>query len=358
MSQHHLQPDQACLDFCRQLDAAPADLIRIVESFEDLKVLVIGDTIFDRYAYVSVQGLTSKNRIISGRYLNEESQCGGALAVMRHVLQFCPQTRFISVVGTEDWVEPELSKVIDPSHDCVLREPSFTTIIKQRFVEPLSEGKELSKLFSVNYIDAEPPSEKVLQSLHDRIADEIAKADVVLVTDFGHGMMQPAIRDLVQDQSPYLCLNCQTNSNNHGFNIISRQYRKAHSFTLDKQELLLSCGHRHVDFAAEIDKLRQFLSAEYGWLTRGPVETIGNRNGDDVSFCPPLEREVIDTIGAGDAFFSVAALAAVRQLPSKMATFIGQLAGAQAVRIVGNVQSISKDVLLKNGTSLLESVAK
>ena len=277
---------------------------------------------------------------------------------MRHVAQFCPQSRFISLVGTEEWVNPALADVLHPDHDSVLREASFTTIIKQRFVEPLSEGKELSKLFSVNYIDDEPPAADVLQRLHDRIAKEIGKADVVLLTDFGHGMMQAGIRDLVQDQSPYLCLNCQTNSNNHGFNIISRQYRKAHSFTLDKQELLLSCGHRHVDFAKEIDNLRQFLSAEYGWLTRGPVETIGNRNGHDVSFCPPLEREVIDTIGAGDAFFSVAALAAARQQPADMATFIGQLAGAQAVRIVGNVQSISKDILLKTGTSLLESVAK
>jgi len=358
MHEHLLQPDEDALEFCRRLDLAPRQLVEAVESFRDLRVLVIGDTIFDRYAYVSVQGLTSKNRIISGRYLSEESQCGGALAVVRHVLQFCPQARFVSIVGTEDWVEPELAAVLDPSHDCVLREPGFTTIIKQRFVEPLSEGKELSKLFSVNYIDADPPAEAVIQRLHDRIAAEIDKADVVLVTDFGHGMMQAAIRDLVQDRSPYLCLNCQTNSNNHGFNIISRQYRKAHAFTLDKQELLLSCGHRHVDFAAEVDKLRQFLSAEYGWLTRGPVETIGNRNGSDVSFCPPLEREVVDTIGAGDAFFSVASLAAARQLPAGIATLLGQLAGAQAVRIVGNVRSISKEVLLKHGVTLLESAAK
>lgn len=358
MPEPSIQPDEAITEFCRQLNAGPNDLIATVDSFKDLKVLVIGDTIFDRYAYVSVQGLTSKNRIISGRYLSEESQCGGALAVMRHVLQFCPNTRFVSLVGTEDWVDPTLAEVLHQEHDAVLRESTFTTIIKQRFVEPLSEGKELSKLFSVNFIDDLPPGEDVIQRLHDLIEVEIKKADVVLLTDFGHGMMQPAIRDLVQDKSPYLCLNCQTNSNNHGFNIISRKYRKTNSFTLDKQELLLSCGHRHVDFAEEIEKLRQFLSAEYGWLTRGPVETIGNRNGDDISFCPPLEREVIDTIGAGDAFFSVAALAAARQQSANMATFIGQLAGAQAVRIVGNVQSISKDILLKTGTSLLESVSK
>jgi len=355
MSHHPIQIDQPITDFCRSLNAAPHDLVEAVESFKDLKVLVIGDTIFDRYSYVVVQGLTSKNRIISGRYLNEETQYGGALAVVRHVLQFSPNTKFISLVGTDEGAADALGEVLTPEQDLVLREPSYTTIVKQRFVEPLTEGKELTKLFSVNFLEAEPPNQDVLDRLLARIEEEIASADVVLLTDFGHGMMQEAVRDLVQDKSPFLCLNCQTNSNNHGFNIISRQYRRSDMFSLDKQELLLSCGHRHVDHREELDKLRNSLESDYGWLTRGPVETIGSR-GDDVAFCPPLEREVIDTIGAGDAFFSVAALATARRLPVGMATLLGQLAGAQAVRIVGNVESISKDALLSVGTQLLQSV--
>ena len=58
-------------------------------------------------------------------------------------------------------------------------------------------------------------------------------------------------------------------------------------------------------------------------------------------------------MGAGDAFFSVASLAAKRQLPVALATFLGQLAGAQAVKIVGNAEPISKDKLIRWGTTLL-----
>ena len=43
----------------------------------------------------------------------------------------------------------------------------------------------------------------------------------------------------------------------------------------------------------------------------------------------------------------------VRQLPADLATFLGQLAGAQAVKIVGNAEPISKSTLLKSGISLL-----
>lgn len=347
--------DEPVREFCRQLTrSVSAEAMReAVDAFAQLKVLIIGDTIFDRYSYVKVQGLTSKNRIISGRSLSDETQCGGALAVFRHVKEFVPDVKFLSLVGTEPWVEPMLRPHLDPAQDLVLREDDFTTIIKQRFVEPLSKGKELGKLFSVNYLDAEPPAVRIQERLKERIAAEIKKVDLALVLDFGHGLFQPAIRELVQETAPFLALNCQTNSNNHGFNIISRQYQRADAFSLDEQELMLSSGRRHLDFPKELEALRGRLSSRYAWLTRGPVQTIGQLQGAAPCFCPPFENDIIDTIGAGDAFFSVAALAAARSLPIELATFLGQLAGAQAVKIVGNAQPICKQTLLETGMAML-----
>lgn len=346
-------------NFCRALQASvPAnELSRIIDDFSSLKVLVIGDTIFDRYSYLKVQGLTSKNRIISGRYIDEETQCGGALAVFRHVRQFTEQARFISIVGPESWAESALKEQLNADQDRVVRDPGFTTIIKQRFVEPVPEGKEMSKLFSVNFIDAIPPEPSTLDLVADKIRAEAEQADVVLVADFGHGLFQEAIRDLVQEIAPLLVLNCQTNSNNHGFNIISRQYRRADAFSLDQQELMLSAGHRHLNFAKALEELRGQLSAEYAWLTRGPVETIGLRTSEETSLCPPLEVDVLDTIGAGDAFFSIVALAVARKLPVNLATFLGQLAGAQAVRVVGNAHPVSKEQLVAAGRDLLDACA-
>ncbi len=117
---------------------------------------------------------------------------------------------------------------------------------------------------------------------------------------------------------------------------------------------MLSCGHRHIDFAAELEALRFAFRAGYAWLTRGAVETIGLRQDNSHSLVPPLEVDVVDTIGAGDAFFSVAALAAAKKLPIGLATFLAQLAGAQAVKVVGNAAPVSKPALLKMGAALLD----
>ncbi len=345
----------AMKEFCKKLAAkyTPNRFREIVDSFQDLKVLIIGDIIFDRYSAVKVQGLTSKNRIISTRFLSEETQAGGALAVFRHVKQFSANTKLISLVGTEEWVGPALAKYIKPEEDEIIRSPDFTTIIKQRFVEPLSEGKELSKLFAINVIEERPLSEKNQNILYNLINNCIQDYDLVMVMDFGHGLMQDKIRGLVQKKAPFLALNCQTNSYNHGFNLIDKRYCRADSFSLDETELTLACGRRDIDFARELKKLQNKFSARYSWLTRGATDTIGIRKGEPECECMPFEQSVVDSVGAGDAFCSVASLAAFRNLPIDLATFMGQLAGAQAVRIIGNSDSIKKDKFLKGGMTLL-----
>ena len=341
--------------FCRQLRSVwTADAVcQAVDDFEKLNVLVVGDTIFDRYSTVSVQGLTSKNRILSGRFISENMQAGGALAVFRHIREFTPNVSLVSLVGTEGWIDSTLREYVSPAEDRVLRVPGFTTVVKHRFVEPLCEGNELNKLFSVNYIDERHPGKEVHDALCARIEKHIAEVDLVVAMDFGHGLFGEEVRRLVEDRAPFLALNCQTNSNNHGFNIINRQYRRADCFSLDKMEISLACGKRDMDFAMELEGLRKELKARYAWLTRGAVETVGLHESCPAAVCPAFEDNVIDTVGAGDAFCAVASLAAARDLPADLATFLGQLAGAQAVRIVGNTESIRKDRFLKSVEAML-----
>ena len=341
--------------FCSRLASkcSSDDFRKVVDSLSDVRVLVIGDVIFDRYSTVTVQGLTSKNRIMSGRFHGDDLQAGGSLAVFRHVRQFAPRVKLVGLVGAEPWVEEELSRYVSVDEDEILRAPEFTTVVKQRFVEPLSEGKELTKLFAVNYIDAQHPAGDVADAVQGRVASLIDGSDLVLAMDFGHGTMDAGVRDLVQDKARFLALNCQTNSNNHGFNVINRQYRRADSFSLDQTEMCLACGLRRPNFQQELGQLQRQMDAKYAWLTRGAVETIGLKQGEEPCSCPPFERVVVDTVGAGDAFCAVSSLAAARDLPIGLATFMGQLAGAQAVRITGNREPVDKPRLVKGGQAML-----
>lgn len=340
---------------CKDLSSRHSfkDFQQMLESFRSLRILVLGDTIIDQYAYLRVQGLTSKNRIISGRFLRQDTHLGGALAVVRHVKQFCDHVRFVSLLGGEPWVDELLGGALSGAEDATVRDSDFTTVVKKRYVEPLQEGNEVSKLFSINYISEKPPADSVRKKLLETVRKELKNCDAVLLADFGHGLMQRELRELVQEEAPFLMLNCQTNSNNHGFNIITRQYGRADAFSLDLQEIMLSCGHRDPDCEKELAGMAAGFESRYAWLTRGSVMTIGLAPGASPVYIPPLVVDVTDTVGAGDAFFSLAGLAAARHLPLDISTFLGQLAGAQAVNIIGNERPISKTTVLKAAMSLL-----
>ncbi len=355
LNRHFSHLAEPVREFCRDLATRVSgkDFQTMIESFRGLRVLVVGDTIIDQYSYLKVQGLTSKNRIISGKFLRQDTHLGGALAVFRHVREFCDHVRFVSLLGGEPWVEELLAGTISPEEDATTRDPNFTTVVKKRYVEPLDNENELSKLFSVNFLDNTPPSKDTGRRLLETLRSEMKSCDVVLLADFGHGLMQKELREMVQNEAPFLVLNCQTNSNNHGFNIITRQYQRADAFSLDLQEMMLACGQRNPEGEVELERLATSFGARYGWLTRGSVLTIGHARGRPPVLIPPLATEVTDTVGAGDAFFSLVGLAAARGLPLDVATFLGQLAGAQAVNIVGNEHSISRAALLKSAASLL-----
>jgi cytidyltransferase-like protein len=341
--------------FCRAVaqECSPSRFRDIVDGFQKLRVLVIGDIIFDRYTTLEVQGLTSKNRILSGRFVADDLQAGGALAVYRHLREFTSNVKLIGLAGMEPWLEGALKDFVAPGGDEIVHSPLFTTVVKQRFVEPRVEGKELSKLFSVNFIDKRAPVESLQKALLGRIAGHINNYDLVLVMDFGHGVLEDVVRNYVQEKAPFLAVNCQTNSNNHGFNIINRRYRRADVFTLDQTELNLAVGRRELDYGRELTALATHLGSSYAWLTRGATETLGRNCVKEISSCAPFERSVVDTLGAGDAFCAVASLAATSRVPLNVATFMGQLAGAQAVKIVGNSEPIRKAKLLKGGMSML-----
>jgi cytidyltransferase-like protein len=340
-----------CQDVARHCSATK--FREIVENFSSLRVLVVGDIIFDKYTTLAVQGLTSKNRILSGRHVSDEMQAGGALAVFRHLREFTPHVKLISLAGNEPWLDAELGQYMQPHEQELVRSDEFTTIVKQRFVEPRHEGKELSKLFSVNYINKRAPAEALQYQVLERVADQIDAFDLVLVMDFGHGLMEDLVRVYVQQRAKFLAVNCQTNSNNHGFNILTRRYSRADAFSLDQAEMNLAVGRRDIDFGKELTALAGQLNSRYAWLTRGVTETLGRNCQKELCACAPFERTVVDTLGAGDAFCAAASLAAVSGLPLTLATFMGQLAGAQAVKIVGNSEPIRKAKFLKAGQSML-----
>jgi hypothetical protein len=66
-------------------------------------------------------------------------------------------------------------------------------------------------------------------------------------------------------------------------------------------------------------------------------------------------KTTVDTVGAGDAFFSTAALCGRVEAPVELTAILSNLSGAVAANIVGNKEPIRSDAIVKNARYLLKS---
>ncbi len=152
--------------------------------------------------------------------------------------------------------------------------------------------------------------------------------------------------ELVQAQAPFLALNCQTNSANYAYNLISK-YRRADTFCIDEQELRLAFSNRYGDPNELLKLLQSHLGAQQGWLTMAGSGSLGIEAHGELEKTPAMTQQVKDTTGAGDAFFALASLSAKLGLPLRLGSFLGNLAGAIAANVLGNEKPVEKARLLK-----------
>jgi len=328
-------------------------LDELMEKISNLKVLVVGDLIADRYTYSSVQGLTSKARILSVRPKHEETYMGGAFAIARHVQSFAKVTRLISLCGEEPWLREAVSKDFGKLDTSLLvGDNDYQTVVKERFVEQAGQRKDLIKIFAINRLmDTPPVAQK--RRLVNLLKQVLSDYDVVILADYGHGMIDAGVQQILEQKSPWLALNCQTNSYNHGYNLITK-YNRCDLFALDEGEIRLAFSNKSAAPELLLPQLNKILKAKCGHLTLGSTGSLLCRDGE-IHKCPAMTKSTIDTVGAGDAYFAVASLFGFVGASPAMTSFLGNIAGGMAANIVGNKDALEAKVVAKNAMFMLKS---
>lgn len=328
------------------------DIQKYADTANDIRVLVVGDTIIDEYEYCNIQGLMSKDRGYSVRYKYTEQYLGGALAVARHLASFCSNLTLMSIVGREEGIH---SRILDEMGDKMRLDMTysdvFKTVTKKRYVSFNEKREEVEKLFAINNLP-EPMriDDDALDQFKSKLREKIKCFDLVVLCDFGHGLIDEDVMDIVQDEARFLAVNCQTNSSNYGKNIITK-YQRADVFALDQKELGLAFPNYRLTEEEQLKMLEKHFHS-HGWLTQGSQGATSVENGS-LERCPAFVLKVKDTIGAGDAFFAVGSLFVAAGASLELGMFMGNIAGALAANIVGNKEAVEKVNVLKYASTLL-----
>ena len=175
--------------------------------------------------------------------------------------------------------------------------------------------------------------------------------DIVIINDFGHGLLTSKIRNCLQNKSKYLTVNTQTNSANIGFNYINK-YQKANYITMDEPEARLALQDKHSKSSILFWKLKKNIKFDLCAITFGSHGTriFDNKN---VHFAPALSKNVVDSLGAGDAFFSISSIFSKNVKDNILISLIGNVAGSIQTGYLGHRSYITKNDFLSFLRSLL-----
>lgn len=335
-----------------QRETLPLDsLFELIYKVKDFKVLVVGDAIIDEYIYVRPMAKAPKENMIATLRQDREVFSGGVFAAANHLAGLCKEVHVLTCVGAGCEFREQIEAAAAPNVrlHCYEREDCPTTR-KTRYIDEAY----FRKLFEVYDMDDAPLDDALEAEAAQWIADAAKDFDLVVVTDFGHGMISPRMIQVLRENARFLAANAQTNSANFGFNLITR-YPGADFICIDAPEARLAMGDRQTNlFDLVSERMPDELNCDRLIVTNGKNGCIAKQRGSEAISIPALTRSVVDTVGAGDAFFAVASPLVAAGGDINRAAFIGNAAGAIKVGILGHRKAVDRASLMKYLTTLLK----
>ena len=329
------------------------EVSNLFESIKGLKVLVFGEGIIDEYVMSEALGKSSKDPVLAFKIGERERQLGGAFAVAKHAFGLGAEVTLLTRIGLEE----EYSKLIREGmpHEINLKllvSETDPTLVKTRYVDELTK----SKVFETYQIGEMVASEVDDAQLAQALESVIEQVDVVLVADYGHGLISQIHLDMLAKAKTLKAVNTQSNAGNRGFNSISR-YGSLDIVCLNGSEVGLEVKKRHVPLEVLVTELAQRTSAKFAAVTngvRGVVYLDSRDENPSTQSVPAFSTKVTDRVGAGDALFVASALSWTAGNSGLISAVLGNLAGAASLAGLGNQVTIDRISLQKHMLALLK----
>ena len=288
--------------------------------------------------------------LVVNKYLSHEIFAGGAFAIANHLAGLCDDIQLISLLGNNDSKERFIMTSLKPNVKAkFFYRDDGPAIVKKRYINQYLN----QKLFEVNYLNDDYINEDLETTIIGYLKSTIPSYDVVLISDFGHGFITNKIISVIEESSVKFAVNTQTNGANAGYNMITKYHNPTY-VCLDESEVRLAARERYADIEAIAKSVARAVSSDYFIVTRGKKGSIGINRGGEVNRTPVFSTKVVDTVGAGDAFFAYTVPCIAQGMPLDLVSFIGNAVGALAVQIVCNRKPVEKHEFLEFIHALLK----
>lgn len=278
-------------------------LIALVEGLGKPQVLIVGDLILDRYVSGTVERISPEAPIPVLAAYNDEMRLGGAGNVCANLRSMEAGVELISVIGDDTLGKHMVSMLneLEIGTAGVEVEGNRQTTEKTRLVSGVNQ------MLRVDWEETRPIAAETLDRVLARIQAGIATADVVVLSDYGKGVLTPPVIQAVVGAARAKGVPVLVDPKGQDF----ARYRGATLVTPNRKEAELALGRplkQLADLPQAGDDLMETAELAAVVITLGSEGIYWRTRTGEEARTPTEAKKVFDVVGAGDTVIAHLAL--------------------------------------------------
>lgn len=322
--------------------ADPADVARALAAMAGKRALVVGDLMLDCYVYGETERVSREAPVLIVRKEREEYRLGAAANTAANLAALGLQVRLAGVGGDDDaarTLERMLGEAgcrTDTLHRCALATPVKTRILAGAFG---TSRQQVLRLDAYVERTLQPEWLEAVANTVRRLAREV---DVVVVSDYGHGVVTGQVIAALQEVARAGSLVCVDSRHN------LRAFAGMAALTPNVPEAEALVGrslHAPADVAAAGDQILRELRCKACLITLGQRGmTLFRPKAPACHVDVVGQTEVTDVTGAGDSVIATLAAALAAGLGVKNGMLLANCAAGVVVSRMGTASASPQDV--------------
>lgn len=275
------------------------EIENLLETFKQVKVLVVGDVMLDRYWWGSVTRISPEAPVPVVNLQKTTNAIGGAGNVAANIKGLNAIPYLVGIIGNDEdgnLLKKSLEKA-NISSEYLFTVDDRPTIVKTRII---AQQQQIARIDQEKVSNLDNEDEK---KLWEKLSVLLEEVDIVVVSDYNKGLLSDnfllRLITLVKNLNKKILVDPKGKD--------YQKYKNATLLTPNRKEALEASNRDNVIQAG--NKLLTELSLESLLITQGEDGMTIFQNGEENIHLEALARHVYDVTGAGDTVIATLAVA-------------------------------------------------
>ena len=320
---------------------------QILAAAKNTRVLVVGDVMLDQFIWGSVSRISPEAPVPVVDFSRESYMPGGAANVARNLVSLATPAELFGAIGRDDAARRLLKLLGEQNIGCdgLVKSSVRHTSVKTRIVAHQQQVVRVDRE-TRGHLDG-----KTTAALLAEFRKKVAKADAVIIGDYGKGVVtQPlleGVKAICRERGVWLSLDPKPvhHLNLEGLSLITPNRKEAFELAGLPDETKNANPFADKNLMAVADKLLTELRPAVLLITLGELGMLLCQRGQKPFHIPTVAQEVFDVSGAGDTVIATFTLAVAAGASPIEAAMLSNHAAGIVVGKVGTATTTPDELI-------------